>query len=206
MVKLQADFNLTPTKTITILSRILGLIDDSLCQASYHIQKVGHQQWVRPWKHAATDVGWMILMVEARRWKMWKMCPTEISMCIKLLADMDVPQNHRWNYTHQKKNPIWKCCLLQQKKPLLGFKIGPCELWFHTLGSLRGLLGFCDGECSRATNDLRIWMKRKLMFCWLFSSKNPRTQGPGNLDIRFAKNLLQVKDVSDWRLHAKENF
>ena len=84
---------------------------------------------------------------------MWKMCPTEIWMCIKLLVDLDVYLKIIDEITPKKF--YLKILPAPVHKPLLGFKIGPCELW----------LGVCDGECSRATNDPRIWMKRKLMFC-----------------------------------------
>ena len=42
---------------------------------------------------------------EGRRWKMWKMCPTEIRMCIKLLVDLDTSLKIIDEITPKTKTP-----------------------------------------------------------------------------------------------------
>lgn len=172
MVKPPNLFQFDSNKNNYYISTDIGVVD-SLCQASYHIQKVGHQQWVRPWKHAATEVGWMILMKgdDGR----CVMCPTEIWMCIKLLVGMEASQNHRWNYTQKILSENAAC---SNKKNLywdLGY--GLVNFGFTPWGRYRFLWW---RMLLLATNDPQIWMKRKLMFADCFLQ---RIQGPKDLGI-----------------------
>ena len=98
---------------------------------------------------------------EGRRWKMWKMCPTEIWMCIKLLVDMDTSLKiiDEIIYTYRKKLYENAACSNTKKNLYWDLRYTLVNFGFTPWGSLQELLGFCDGECSRATNDLWIWIK-----------------------------------------------
>ena len=135
-------FNLTPTKTINISSRIFRLL---ILYARHRIisKKLATSNESAPESMQQTrsrangGCFWLNDFDEGRRWEMWKMCPTEIWMCIKLLVGTSMDVSLKIIDEITPKKFYLKMLPAPVHKPLLGFRIWPCELWFHTLQMLR---------------------------------------------------------------------